>query len=401
MEAIIPLARGLLELGTDLLKRRQYSEGVRILRRLISLPGTTPADLAQANRLLAEAYFAQADFASSRTAAASAITNDPTDSEAHFLLAQATALDVHHPNPESALEHLSKAVELSPDDNRKQAALGLQLVRARKRNRGLKILSQLYSRDRSDPQIIGDYATALIEADRADDAELLVIQASDRYPGDARFRRLKQRVKQQTIRWRLERRRSRPSGGMIIPFRNFERPESNRPRGQRRPSIQPIHEQPDYNHQPIHDSPPMIASDMTLADVFRKLGRARTRMIANHIGVIGSTSGSVRLQEIVHSLRDTVFLRRLVQSLPIDSRKLLRTLVQSGGFVPANVLFQNTGPDAPPPDYVQPLLAAGLCFFGVDSNRNDSSRELVALVPRDQLASLAQVLGVKPGTSLS
>ena len=42
MEAIIPLTQGLFNLGADLLKRRRYSEGVRILRRLLETPDLSP-----------------------------------------------------------------------------------------------------------------------------------------------------------------------------------------------------------------------------------------------------------------------------------------------------------------------------------------------------------------------
>jgi len=62
--------------------------------------------------------------------------------------------------------------------------------------------------------------------------------------------------------------------------------------------------------------------------------------------------------------------------------------------MPASVLFQNTGPDAPPPDYVQPLVEQGMLFFGREKS---SSTKLVAMVPADVLMPLAKALRVKPG----
>jgi hypothetical protein len=70
--------------------------------------------------------------------------------------------------------------------------------------------------------------------------------------------------------------------------------------------------------------------------------------------------------------------------------------VKAGGYMPASVLFQNTGPDAPPPDYVQPLLASGVCFFGREKPRRaDAEAKLVALVPADLRLPLAKALRIK------
>jgi hypothetical protein len=62
-----------------------------------------------------------------------------------------------------------------------------------------------------------------------------------------------------------------------------------------------------------------------------------------------------------------------------------------GGYVPAAALFQTEGPDAPPPDYAQPLLSAGLVFFG----RPVRGRVMMAAVPVDLLGKLMKILRIR------
>ena len=133
---------------------------------------------------------------------------------------------------------------------------------------------------------------------------------------------------------------------------------------------------------------------MTIADVLKRMGKGAALAVGESLGLFGKDAPKEVRKEISAAFADQPFIRRIVQSLPTETRRLLRTVVRAGGFMPASVLFQNTGPDAPPPDYVQPLVEKGMLFFG---REKASSPKLVAMVPADALLPLAKALRVRPG----
>jgi tetratricopeptide (TPR) repeat protein len=397
MEAIIPLTQGLYNLGADLLKRHRFSEGVRILRRLLDTPDLSPTLAADANQLLANVHYEHRDFAQMRRAAERAVEKNPANAEAHFLLAEAASHDEMHPEPAVALDHYAKAAELAPEDAAKQTAYGMQLVRSKNADAGIAVMERTYVRHGRDPMIVSEFAQALIEADRTEDAELMVAQACDRNRDDRRFSRVRQSVQQRV--W--HRRVSEPSGGgrenrseprSVIPFRSFGGPESPRPRGNRR--ILGFTSKPTPKPKAPTAGPPVLTAKMTLAEVIKRMGRNTAYSIGETLGLFGKEAPKDLRREITAAFDDSGFVRRHVQSLPAETRRLLRTVVRAGGFLPASVLFQNTGPDAPPPDYVQPLVERGMLFFG---REKASSPKLVAMIPSDLIAALAKALRVRPG----
>jgi len=393
MDAIIPLTQGLFNLGADLLKRRRYSEGVRILRRLLETPDLSPTLAADANQLLASIHYERHDFAQMRRAAERALQGNPENADAHFLLAEAAAKDELCPEPTVALEHYGKAAELAPDDVDKQTAYALQLVRSKKPAVGVAVMEKTYARHGGDPQVVSDFAQTLIEADRPDDAELLVVQACDRHQEDRRFSRLRQTVRQRIWHRRVEgegRRSVEPRS--TIPFRSFGGSDSPRPRSNRRATYNFTSANVTPKSSP--QGPPVLTSSMTIADVLKRMGKSAALAVGEALGLFGKEAPKDVRKEISSAFADQPFIRRIVQSLPTETRRLLRTIVRAGGYMPASVLFQNTGPDAPPPDYVQPLVEKGMLFFG---REKAPSPKLVAMVPADVLLPVAKALRVKPG----
>src|SRR3954451_16929457 len=84
MDAIIPLTQGLFNLGADLLKRRRFPEGVRILRRLLETPDLSPTLAPEANQLLATVHYEHHDYAQMRRAAERALRTNPDNAEDHL-----------------------------------------------------------------------------------------------------------------------------------------------------------------------------------------------------------------------------------------------------------------------------------------------------------------------------
>jgi len=271
-------------------------------------------------------------------------------------------------------------------------------VRSRNADAGIAVMERAYVRHGRDPKVVSDFAQALIEADRTEDAELMVAQACDRNRDDRRFSRVRQSVQQRVWNRRISEptgdgRSNRSEPRSVVPFRSFGGgSETPRPRGNRK--VIGFTSKPTPQAKTPTSGPPVLTATMTIADVLKRMGRNTALSVGDALGLFGKEAPKDIRKEISAAFADHGFVRRQVQSLPTETRRLLRTVVRAGGFMPASVLFQNTGPDAPPPDYVQPLVEQGMLFFG---REKASSTKLVAMTPADLIAGLAKALRVKPG----
>ena len=142
-------------------------------------------------------------------------------------------------------------------------------------------------------------------------------------------------------------------------------------------------------------APLRLSPESSLKEILKAGGRAYTERVYHELGLMGKSRSDHQRAAVCTVLMEKAFLASLVRRLPASSRKLLRTVVAAGGFVPMTVLFQNTGPDAPPPDYAQPLVACGLVYFGLDgSSRRKANPPSVAVVPVDLLHKLASLMRI-------
>ena len=89
--------------------------------------------------------------------------------------------------------------------------------------------------------------------------------------------------------------------------------------------------------------PVALDPELTLAEILKKSGTAATSRIYENLGLLGKSRAKDKRAEIAVVLLQRSFLNSLVRDLPAESRKLLRTVVRVGGYVPATTLFQNTG----------------------------------------------------------
>lgn len=439
MTAIVPMDRALLELASHSLRFFQYDKAVRILSRLIGRPELPPAIAAEANRLLAEAHFRRAEYEQARDRLEESLDRDPENAESHFLLAQ-TIEHEEEDEAQDALVHYEWAAALAPADARKRSAYGRRLA-VEDADRGLAVLEETYQQHATDPVVVRDFVLALLESGRHDDAELLLAQAAYRHGDDRRIRGLRRLI--QLRRWEdcaeraghdREGRRPRPvprgpghdasrrhpreserragtgsdsprmrsssrqrqhageAGPVLLPFRNFagERPGDEREK--KRSS------RPRKNDAPAakeSDGLPLYDREMRLLEVLKLAGAGQVAVIYESLGLMGKVRTDHRRREISQALMQAPFVNAVVRELPAASRRVLRTLVRAGGFVPLGVLFQNTGPEAPPPDYVQPLIRNGLVYLGRDKkSKSKAGPPPVAMVPADLHLILAAVLRV-------
>ena len=407
MVAVLNMARQLLSLGRSQLESFRAVDGARTLRRLLDLPNLAPEIAAEANFLVAQIHFDRSEFAQACDTLSAALKRDPDNADCHFLFAQANDRADDHDDSES-LEHYACAAKLAPDDGRKVSAYARKLAETSGADSGLPMLEKAYSEHGDDPVVVENFVEALVEANEFDDAALLVAQASHRNADDGRFKQVRRRFEQRLRHTRLfePHRISESKGESILPFRAFGSTPPGKPRGSKKPARRPRDagrndatpgaEPGDVDARSDASRPvPVLTADLTLSEVLKKSGSGPIARIHEHLGLLGTGRPHVLRAAVTKTLLQRTFLNSLTKRLPRDSNKLLRTVVRSGGYVPASVLFQNTGPDAPPPDYVQPLLQAGLLYFGRQAARGAKARQgLVAVIPTDLLDRLGTVLRI-------
>ena len=418
MVAVLNMPESLLALTQTHLQQHRVTEALRVLRRLLNFPDLPPSIAAKANLLLARIHFNQADYEEACVNLGEALSADPENAESHYLLAQSSEQNVE--TQEESIDHFERAAALAPHDGRMVSAYGRRLVTSGESTKGIELLTEAYREHASDPRVVENVVEALMDADRVDDAELVVRQTSYRYHTDRRFEDLRHRFENRRRETMLARssRRSSPnarsssrrgsqpeSSAYLLPFRSFESPPPGKPRSPKRPAHGGARRTATSHEASAGSSDaafatdwtaavPVLDGDMELKDVLKKMGRQVTAQVYQGLGLLGKARPQDQRAEISAVLLRRAFLNSLVKRLPAESRKLLRSLVRLGGLAPASVLFQNTGPDAPPPDYVQPLLSSGLLFFGSAPRRQKSEQGLLAVIPADLLLRLATVLRI-------
>jgi hypothetical protein len=253
-------------------------------------------------------------------------------------------------------------------------------------------MQSAYADHVDDPQIVAAVVDGYMDQNRWDDAELVIRQVMYRHGQDARFRRIHDRFRAAFCEMRLRQPTVEVAPSECVPYRNPALMASSKPGGARRPDRD---ETPRRPQKPAASStrsePPVIDEGMSCLELLRRSGTAASATIYDALGLLGKEEPREQAADVASFLADADTLAHLVRGLPLASRRLLKTLVSMGGYVPAAALFQTEGPDAPPPDYAQPLLSAGLVFFG----RPVRGRVMMAAVPVDLLGKLMKILRIR------
>ena len=321
-----------------------------------------------------------------------AVNASADNPEYHFVLARVLEEDG---DADAALSHYAVAARLAPHDDRKVLQYARVVAQQKSPTRGVRLMQTVYARQSDDPEIVASVVDGLMANDQMEEAELVVKQAMYRHGDDQRFRLIRDRFRSLRCEMLLTRSaRGTDGSSEVIPYRNPAVLAMGKPGGAKRPDRD---ESLSSRKESIKRSGPIqpIAIDegMTTLEVLRRSGAGVTASIYDSLGLLGKVDSDSQAREIAAFLTDADSLARVVRELPAASRKLLKTLVQLGGYVPATAVFQTTGPGAPPPDFAQPLFATGLASFGRTTRKR--RQPMVISIPIDLLGRLARILKVK------
>jgi tetratricopeptide (TPR) repeat protein len=374
MTVIVRMAQGALDLARHRLDNGLVADGLRCLERLVDLPGLPSSTRARAHFLIAKTQLEWGQFECAQEHMEAAVQLEPASAEYHFHLARCYESD-ENASPKLALRHFRWAHQLDSSDKKKQTALGLHLVRSGNAGAGLRLLERAYCDCGTDPEVVRGFLEALFIAGRFADAELVLKQVVYRKPDCQQFDALvgEFRARLVSVAPEIWLRSAGADERMILPFRNFSRPE------------------------PVDDSPPSVILDesMELDEVLRRFGKEYWERVFDNLELNGVSPASRRRAAIVRTLLDSQALRRVVKRLSIHARRLLRNAVRVGGCLPTGALLQNTGPEAPPADYARPLIQLGLMYVGRLPQRRSKGIVQVAIIPADLRQQLAESLFVR------
>lgn len=174
--------------------RRYHSLGrdldaLHILQRLSSFRDLPAEAAEEAQVRLAEIELRRRKYSKARRHLAAALVHQPDSARYHQLMATAHDAD-DRGDPEQALEHYRRAVELAPDRADWLSEFGLLAVLLGEAEEGLRALRRAAELAPDEPEVIRKLAEGLCEASLADEARQALRAALFRNPRDGRFRSL-------------------------------------------------------------------------------------------------------------------------------------------------------------------------------------------------------------------
>ncbi|QDU63425.1 hypothetical protein Pan216_43050 [Planctomycetes bacterium Pan216] len=398
MAPVLNLAQELLDLGRSHLDDFRTTEGLRMLRRLVGLPAVDPDLLAHAHLLIGETYFQRADYDLAREALREVLAHDPDNADGHYLFARCNELDEEEGSDHDAFDHYEHASRLDPSDARKSSAYALQLARAGDVASGLVLLQKAYAQKVDDPIVVQNFVEGLLLDRRFDDVELVLAQIKYRCGDDEAFVTLRRRIRDRLKEAKLFDREIEEDEPAVLPFRNFATVVADEEAVELSDHERFMDEMDAITIEPMATLSMVIDEEMTLAQILKRAGGKYTHRLYDELGLLGKTRADYQRAEIARVLLQKSFLSRLLKSLTPTCVRLLKTIIQCGGYVPASVLSQNVGPKAPTSETVQELLRAGVMYLGRQKDDEVAADDaaLVAVVPADVHHRLASLFKVKP-----
>jgi len=161
-----------------------------------------------------------------------ALAHQPANPRYHYLMACAVDAD-RRGDPERALEHYRRSLELDPNQADCASEYGLLAVRQGQSEEGLRHLLRAVELDDNEPEHLRRLVKGLCLLRRHDEARKVLHEAMFRHARDRRFRRLwddfqfdQLRQAQEAERLTREEGETRQAGPTILPFVRPARPTS-------------------------------------------------------------------------------------------------------------------------------------------------------------------------------
>jgi tetratricopeptide (TPR) repeat protein len=224
MSRTLNLADGLLKMGRTLQEMGRTHDAQQVLSRLAAfreLPAPT-AEETQAR--LAEILLRQRKYKQARRHLTAALTLQPDSARYHYLLATAFDLD-EKGDPETALAHYRKSLELDPDQPDCLGDYGLLAICMGEDEEGLRALRRAVDLDPDNADTVGKLLEGLCQLERPEEARLTLRTALFRNPRHDRFRKLWSDFRFQQVREEQEAARhlrpplaERNERAVVLPF---------------------------------------------------------------------------------------------------------------------------------------------------------------------------------------
>ena len=189
MSRTLKLVDRLLALGRNLHTVGRNQEALAVLRSLAGFRELPPVVAEETQARLAEIQLRRCRFRRARRHLRAALHYQPDSARYHYLLATTLAAD-EKADPQRAIEHYRKSLELDPKQPLCLCDLGLLALRLDQTEEGLKALQQAVELAPADPEVLAALLHGLCQANRAEDARRAVHAALFRHPRDRRFTKL-------------------------------------------------------------------------------------------------------------------------------------------------------------------------------------------------------------------
>jgi Flp pilus assembly protein TadD len=224
MSTTLNLVDRLLARGRHFEKLGRDHDALHVLGRLATFR-ELPQDIAEETEArLAEIHLRRGRLRKARRHLTAALAHQPDNAHYHSLMGRAVEAD-GCADPERALEHYCRSLEVDPDQPECLCAAGLLAIRLGQSGEGLRNLHRAVELAPDDPEALGNLVKGFCLVKRDEDAAKALRIALFRHPCDLRFRKLwldfqfnQLRREQEAARFDREGNAGADPGPTILPF---------------------------------------------------------------------------------------------------------------------------------------------------------------------------------------
>jgi Tfp pilus assembly protein PilF len=189
MSKTLNLVECLLAMGRNYQVLGRHQDALHLLGRLASFRELRPEVAEEAQARLAEIHLGRDKYVRARRHLSAALTYRPDSKRYHHLMATAHDRD-EKGDPQTALEHYRKSLELDPDQPRCLSDFGILAVYLGQSEEGLQALRRAVELAPDDVDATGKLVEGLCLVDQPDEARRTLRAALFRNSRNPRFRKL-------------------------------------------------------------------------------------------------------------------------------------------------------------------------------------------------------------------